>query len=46
MLKNLPYGRMGEASEIADLAVFLVSDKAKYISGEVISVDGGARFRY
>jgi NAD(P)-dependent dehydrogenase (short-subunit alcohol dehydrogenase family) len=46
MLKNLPYGRMGEASEIADLAIFLVSEKAKYISGEVISVDGGARFRY
>lgn len=46
MLKNLPYGRMGEANEIADLALFLISDKAQYISGEVISVDGGARFRY
>ncbi len=46
MLKNLPYGRMGEASEIADLALFLASEKAQYISGEVISIDGGARFRY
>ena len=46
MLKNLPFGRMGEANEIADLALFLVSDKAQYISGEVISVDAGARFRY
>jgi NAD(P)-dependent dehydrogenase (short-subunit alcohol dehydrogenase family) len=46
MLKNLPFGRMGEANEIADLALFLISDKAQYISGEVISVDAGARFRY
>lgn len=46
LLKNLPFGRMGEASEIADLALFLASDKAKYLSGEVISVDGGARYRF
>lgn len=46
MVAQLPYGRMGEPSEIADLAVFLASNSGKYISGEVINVDGGARYRY
>ena len=46
MVSNLPFGRMGEPSEIADLAVFLASNSGKYISGEVINVDGGARHRY
>ena len=45
-MKNLPYGRMGEASEIANLAVFLASNQASYISGDVITVDGGSRYRY
>ena len=46
LMKNLPYGRMGEPSEIANLALFLSSTQASYISGDVISVDGGSRFRY
>lgn len=46
LMKNLPYGRMGEPSEIANLALFLSSAQASYISGDVISVDGGSRFRY
>jgi len=46
LIKNLPYGRMGEATEIANLALFLASQQAAYISGEVMSVDGGARYRY
>jgi hypothetical protein len=37
---------MGEATEIANLALFLASQQAAYISGEVMSVDGGARYRY
>ncbi|PLC52146.1 short-chain dehydrogenase [Pollutimonas nitritireducens] len=45
LLKNLPYGRMGEPHEVADVAVFLISDAAKYISGEVVSVDAGSRYR-
>jgi NAD(P)-dependent dehydrogenase (short-subunit alcohol dehydrogenase family) len=46
LIKNLPFGRMGETSEIANLALFLASTQAAYMSGEVISVDGGSRYRY
>lgn len=37
----IPMNRLGEAEEIAKVAVFLASDEASYISGQVISVDGG-----
>ncbi|NMA65751.1 MAG: 3-oxoacyl-[acyl-carrier-protein] reductase, partial [Clostridiaceae bacterium] len=40
-LKNIPLGRFGTPSDVADLAVFLASDGAKYITGQVINVDGG-----
>ena len=33
--------RIGEPNEVADLIVFLVSDKAKFITGECIAIDGG-----
>ncbi|MFL9841261.1 SDR family oxidoreductase [Sphingomonas sp. ST-64] len=39
--RNIPAGRAGEASEVADLAVFLASDKARYITGARIPIDGG-----
>lgn len=39
--KNLPLGRMGTADEIADAVAFLVSDKAAYITGQTLMVDGG-----
>jgi NAD(P)-dependent dehydrogenase (short-subunit alcohol dehydrogenase family) len=45
LLNNLPYGRMGEPAEVANVAVFLASDAAKYVSGEVVSVDAGSRYR-
>jgi len=41
MDKNIPLNRMGEASDVANLAVFLASDMASYISGQVITVCGG-----
>ena len=41
MLSNIPAGRYGEPSDVAETAAFLVSDAAAYITGEVIKVDGG-----
>lgn len=37
----IPMGRVGQAEDVAALAVFLAGDGAKYITGEVIRVDGG-----
>lgn len=41
MLKNIPAGKFGTTEDVANLVAFLVSDKAAYITGQVISVDGG-----
>jgi 3-oxoacyl-(acyl-carrier-protein) reductase len=41
MIKQIPQKKMGEPSDIAHLAVFLASDSASYLTGEVIKVDGG-----
>jgi 3-oxoacyl-[acyl-carrier protein] reductase len=40
-IANIPLGRYGEPLELAALAVFLASDKASYITGTTIQVDGG-----
>jgi NAD(P)-dependent dehydrogenase (short-subunit alcohol dehydrogenase family) len=42
---NLPFGRMATVDEIADVAAFLVSPRASYISGSIVTVDGGAANR-
>jgi 3-oxoacyl-[acyl-carrier protein] reductase len=39
--KMIPAGRFGEAEEVADLVAFLASANASYITGEVISINGG-----
>ena len=39
--KNIPLNRFGEAEEVADLVAFLASEKATYITGECISINGG-----
>jgi len=39
--KMIPANRFGEAEEVAQLVSFLVSDKASYITGEVININGG-----
>lgn len=41
VLKLIPYGRIGDAEDIADVATWLVSDKADYVVGATIFVDGG-----
>jgi 3-oxoacyl-[acyl-carrier protein] reductase len=37
----IPMGRIGEPEEIADVIVFLASDAARYMTGQVVVVDGG-----
>jgi NAD(P)-dependent dehydrogenase (short-subunit alcohol dehydrogenase family) len=44
LMRN-PMGRNGEHGELADLASFLVSDRAGYINGEMVVIDGGAHLR-
>ena len=41
MLKNIPLGRFGQARDVANLALFLASESAGYITGQVIRVCGG-----
>ncbi|MDR1129404.1 MAG: 3-oxoacyl-ACP reductase FabG [Prevotellaceae bacterium] len=41
LAKTIPVQRFGEPEEVADLVAFLASDKSSYITGEVISINGG-----
>ena len=41
MGKRVPIGRVGEAREAGDLVTFLVSDRAAYITGVAVNIDGG-----
>ena len=41
LMEMIPLGRVGLPEEVAALAVFLASDEAAYITGEVIRIDGG-----
>lgn len=41
---RVPLGRIGEPDEIAAVGCFLISDDAKYITGETVIVNGGAAF--
>ncbi|MFD3535712.1 3-oxoacyl-ACP reductase FabG [Streptomyces sp. NPDC058664] len=41
ILDGVPLGRFGTPDDVADLVSFLVSDRARYISGQVLGVDGG-----
>ncbi len=43
--KKVPLGRFGKHEELADLAVFLMSDLASYITGECVTIDGGERLQ-
>ena len=41
MTQDIPLGRIGDPKEFANLVVFLASDRASYITGTTIQVDGG-----
>jgi len=41
LLTNVPLGRMGKPEEVADLAVYLASDVAEWITGTVVNLNGG-----
>ena len=41
IIERIPAGRIGEPSDVANLIVFLASDRADYITGQAILVDGG-----
>ena len=43
-LDKIPLRRLGEPNEIADSVVFLCSDRASYITGQVLHVNGGLAF--
>ncbi|MCI0729729.1 MAG: 3-oxoacyl-[acyl-carrier-protein] reductase [Chloroflexi bacterium] len=41
VLQSIPMGRIGEPEDVAELVSFLVSNRAKYITGQTFQVDGG-----
>ena len=45
MVKGLPFKRSGRPEEVADLALFLASARASYISGTVVTIDAGQTLR-
>lgn len=45
MLTNMPFGRIAEAEEVADVVLYCASDRASYLSGTVIDIDGGQLYR-
>lgn len=42
LIKNIPLGRVGEPEDIANAFAFLASDMASFITGDILSVDGGS----
>ncbi|MDO4488018.1 MAG: SDR family NAD(P)-dependent oxidoreductase [Eubacteriales bacterium] len=43
LIATIPLGRVGEPEDVANAFVFLASDMASYVTGEILSVDGAAR---
>ena len=42
---HIPWGRVGEPADVANVAAFLVSEAAEYVTGQTIFVDGGMTAR-
>lgn len=41
ILQNIPLGRLGNVDEVAEIVCFMLSDGARYITGQVVQADGG-----
>jgi len=41
LVKMHPIGRLGEAKEVAELVIWLSSDKASFVTGNYYAIDGG-----
>ena len=41
IMSRTPMGRLGEPEEVADLALFLASKRASYMTGQIVYIDGG-----
>lgn len=41
-INDIPFGRLAEPEEVANLCLFLASDQSKYITGQIMGIDGGA----
>jgi 3-oxoacyl-[acyl-carrier protein] reductase len=41
ILAQIPLGRLGNVKEVAEIACFMLSDSARYITGHVVQPDGG-----
>jgi len=46
LLNNIPLQRLGTVEDVAELAVFLASDKAAYVTGSTYAIDGGLMRNY
>ena len=42
MQAKIPLGRLGTPEEVAQVALFLASDRASYVTGAIVPMDGGA----
>lgn len=43
IVRTIPLGRLGQAQDIADVAIFLASDQARWLTGQILFVGGGHR---